>query len=390
MNKVAIICKYLPDYRYAVFNQLSLIKEPKFEIVGDKNGREGINTISADYALIEPANGGISWLYSRSFYYKKSLQYWQTNVVSKIFSKEYKLFILDGASSHISTWIFSILCRIAQKKVLFWSHGFKGTDKGIRKVIRTIFFKYLPHGLILYGDFSKEIMKNNGFNPDKIFIIGNSLNYMKQKEIRERLLKDKFSLDAFKNRIFKNDYKTLIFIGRLVPNKKVKQLIEVIHLLKLEKLNLNCIIIGDGPNKELLIEEIAQRNLASQFYFAGALYKEEDIAKLFLISDLMVSPGNVGLNCIHSLAYGIPVITHDNFSFQNPEVEAINHKENGLLYRYNDFTDMTEKVREWFSDDHPNIITECLTVIENKFNPESHAYLIDAAVSNFLTPDSKK
>lgn len=384
MSKIAIICKYLPSYRLAVFNQLSRIKKPIYEIIADTNGREGIETIPFDFSQKSPEDGGVSWSYSKSFYYKKSLQYWQTNVITKIFSKHYQLFILDGATSHLTSWIFSILCRISGKKVLFWTHGLKGTDKGLKKSLRRFFFNYLPHGLIIYGNYSKKIMTESGLNPEKIFVIGNSLNYNEQNELRQKFTNSKRLLAEYKKSILKEDYKTLIFIGRLVPNKKVDQIIETIYKLKQENLNLNCIIIGNGANKNLLTEKIAQFKLTSQFYFAGSLYNEEEIAKLFLISDLMLSPGNVGLNCIHSLAYGIPVITHDNFSYQNPEVEAINHGKNGLLYRYDDYSDMKEKIREWFSTDHPDILAECINPIEMKFNPRNHADLINFAVSNFI------
>lgn len=380
MKKVAIICKYLPYYRLAVFNHLSKIKSIKYCIVGDTQGKEGIKTIPWSFAQINPSNGGVSWEKSKSFYYKNSLQVFQTSVVSKFFSKEYDLFILDGATSHISTWLFAFLCKLTGKKSIFWSHGFKGTDKGLKKMIKIIFFKYLPDGLILYGDFSKSQMVKDGFKSDKIFVIGNSLNYENQKTIRTSLLRQKENLLEFKNSIFIEDNKTVLFIGRLHDNKKIDKLLQALITLNKENLKLNCIIIGLGPAKQNLLDLVKTNQLDSQIYFAGELYDEEEIAKLFLISDLMVSPGNVGLNCIHSLSYGIPVITHDNFCFQNPEVEAITPGKNGLFYKYEDFHDLTLKIKKWFSIEHVDLFNECINPIENKFNPKSHSSNINKAV----------
>ncbi|WP_372755677.1 glycosyltransferase [Labilibaculum sp.] len=380
MAKIALVCKYIPYYRLGVFNELSLIKEAEYEVVGDINGREGIETISTDILKKTAKDGGITWCSSKSYYYTKSLQLWQTNVVSKIFSKEYDLFILDGAISHLSTWIFSLLCRIAGKKILFWSHGFKGTDRGLKKLIRTVFFKFLPHGLLLYGNFSKGIMVAEGFDPSKIFVIGNSLDYQKQKKIREELLKDQSSLQKLRKSIFKEDHKTLVFIGRLVANKKVDKIIQSLYKLKGEGLNLNCIVIGDGQAKQQLIDLVDKYQLQSQFHFTNALYQEEDIAKFFLISDLMVSPGNVGLNCIHALGYGVPVLTHDNFSEQNPEVEAIVHGKNGFLYKHNDYDDMTIAIKNWFIKGNVDAFYECTKSIESNFNPQKHSQNINSAV----------
>ena len=44
-----------------------------------------------------------------------------------------------------------------------------------------------------------------------------------------------------------------------------------------------------------------------------------------------VSPGNVGLTAIHSLSYGTPVLTHNNFNNQMPEVESIQPGFNGYF-----------------------------------------------------------
>ena len=85
MKKVAIINKYLPYYRLSVYNQLSKYSEPIYEIFGDKYGREGIYTIPLKYSKIKPKEGGINWSFSTSYYYSKSLQLFQTNIISKIF-----------------------------------------------------------------------------------------------------------------------------------------------------------------------------------------------------------------------------------------------------------------------------------------------------------------
>jgi glycosyltransferase involved in cell wall biosynthesis len=275
------------------------------------------------------------------------------------------------------------------KKVIFWSHGLKGTDKRVNKIIRVFFFKYLPDALILYGDFSKNHMVKMGFDASKIFVIGNSLDYNLQKLSRLDLIKDKSECDNFKRSLFNNNDKTLIFIGRLTRKKNVDKLISSIQTLNNTGFNLNCIIIGDGESKDELKRLVDTNNLKGRVYFMNGIYDDTEIAKFFSISDLMVSPGNVGLNCIHSMAYGVPVLTHDNFSFQNPEVEAIINQENGLFYRYNDFNDMANKIKVWFElYDNETVFSKCIYQVENKFNPLTHSYKINEAVVTVLNNDS--
>ena len=53
---------------------------------------------------------------------------------------------------------------------------------------------------------------------------------------------------------------------------------------------------------------------------------------------------NVGLTAIHSLSFGTPVLTHNNFDNQMPEVQAINEGENGGFFIENDLEDLIKKI----------------------------------------------
>ena len=115
----------------------------------------------------------------------------------------------------------------------------------------------------------------------------------------------------------------IIFIGRLTKVKKIDMLINVINKLNESNLIYDLKIIGDGPEKTYL-QSISSKGVEKGYInFLGSLYDEKKIAKLLYNSDLCVSPGNVGLTCIHSLSYGTPVCTHNNFFNQMPESEII-------------------------------------------------------------------
>ena len=58
-------------------------------------------------------------------------------------------------------------------------------------------------------------------------------------------------------------------------------------------------------------------NLQDQIWFYGACYDESKLGELIFNADLCVSPGNVGLTAVHSMGYGTPVITHNNFAQSN-------------------------------------------------------------------------
>src|SRR6185312_1445049 len=101
------------------------------------------------------------------------------------------------------------------------------------------------------------------------------------------------------------------------------------------------------------------------------------------MADIMVSPGNVGLNCMHSLAYGVPVLTHNDFRFQNPEVEAIALGETGLLFEYNSYEDMFTKLEEWKNLKRTKEETriKCHDILMKRYNPVSQANRIIEAIN---------
>lgn len=70
---------------------------------------------------------------------------------------------------------------------------------------------------------------------------------------------------------------------------------------------------------------------------------------MFYNADVCVSPGNVGLTAIHSLTYGCPVITHNNFPFQGPEFESIIQGKTGDFFQENDVNSLADTIQKWLS-----------------------------------------
>ncbi len=370
--KVAVVCKLMPLYRLGLFQKLSEhYSEIEFFLFGDTIKQGGIETIDLKLSKIKPG-GVLNWIKTKNYFYKPELLLWQTGIISRIVFSNFKVFIFEGAVSHFPIWIFALLCKVMHKKVLFWTHGFKGIDKGAKYHIRKIFFKYLPDGLLLYGNIQKDFMITQGFDTNRLFVIYNSLQTESQFKIQNQL--DHSFIKNEKKIIFRlPDSFTLIFIGRLVKSKDVMQILILINKFKFNGVSINCIIIGEGPQRKSLEQYCITNNLKENVFFAGELYEEEKIARYFAMADMLISPGNVGLNCIHSLTYGVPVLTHNNFKYQNPEVEAITDDITGILFDYKDYEDMYKKLKRWMETkkDNGEIKSQCKQVIIETYNPDN-------------------
>jgi glycosyltransferase involved in cell wall biosynthesis len=57
-----------------------------------------------------------------------------------------------------------------------------------------------------------------------------------------------------------------------------------------------------------------------------------------------VHPGAIGLTLFHALAFGTPVVTHNNGALHGPEFAAMDNGCHGLTYRCGSIEDMTAKL----------------------------------------------
>lgn len=380
-KQVALVCKLMPLYRLGIFRELSKKREGyEFTCFGDIKEQGGIQNISWELANKKE---GVNWVKTNNYFYIQERLLWQTGIVKKILFSKYNYFIFEGGVYHLATWVFAILCRLRGKKVFFWTHGFKGLDKGLKKVIRIVYFK-LANALLLYGNYSKGIMISSGFCEKRMFVIYNSLDTSEQFKLLNS--PKPYILTNEKARIFHDSTLfTTIFIGRLLKGKKVELLVNAVKHFSLKKIPINCIIIGDGPEMDLIRNCISFNDLEGNVFLAGALHEEKDVCKYFEMADMMVSPGNVGLNCMHSLAYGVPILTHNDFRFQNPEVEAIVPGETGLLFEYDNYEDMLRKLEEWknmrWTKEEMKI--KCHAMLMKRYNPLSQANKIVEAINQF-------
>lgn len=352
-DKICLIYNYAQHYRLGIFKLMDTELNCDFYF-GDK--MDDVKKI--DYAEIK----GFKYeLHNISIFHNF---YWQSGAFS-LFFKKYKKYIILGEYYNISTWLILFFSLFTSKKIYLWTHGWYGKENYIIKIIKKLFFS-MGDGILLYGEYAKKLMIQEGFNPQKLNVIYNSLNYNEQIKIRRELQKSDLYFQHFKN-----ENPVLIFIGRLTKVKKLHYIIEAQKKLKDRNFLTNLVIIGDGEEMEYLKAKVSEYKLNDFVWFVGKLYKEEVIANYLFNADLCVSPGNVGLTAMHSLMYGTPVITHNNFPFQMPEFEAIKIKTTGDFFDFEDVDSLTEKIFIWFQRNTLRKETRenCYKIMDEKYNP---------------------
>ena len=133
---------------------------------------------------------------------------------------------------------------------------------------------------------------------------------------------------------------------------------------------MNLLIIGDGEEKNSLMRLSKSMSLDKYIWFYGDSYDESEIGNLIQNCHLCVSPGNVGLTSIHSMSFGKPVITNDDYKNQMPEFEIIVEGETGYFFKSDSITSMSSKIEKLLlSEKKVNYEKNCIRKIEEFYNP---------------------
>ena len=265
--------------------------------------------------------------------------------------------IMTGEYFNVNDWVILVIRKIANKRTILWNHGILSAERSFKTIVKVLFYS-LSSEFWLYNNRAKSMMMRYSLLRNSRFtIIYNSLpdGFTPRKKIHLSLNKRPY---------------TLIFIGRLTPRKRLDLLIDALAELNTSATwNLN--IVGDGECKASLKELVNRYGLVKQVVFHGSVDKSEDLAPIFRDSRICVSPGNVGLTAIHSLYFGVPVVTHNNLNDQMPEAESINSN-NGRLFDHGNLNSLVNSLVSC-----NNYIEEGRITTESCVNSVSNEYSIN-------------
>ncbi|MCH7774204.1 MAG: glycosyltransferase [Bacteroidetes bacterium] len=135
---------------------------------------------------------------------------------------------------------------------------------------------------------SNYFRKSTGFNPNYILPWG--INKIKVDE-------NKRPID-------------IIGVGSLIALKNYKLFIDVVVRLKEDYPSMNCILIGEGPEKSELLKVIIKKNLSGNITLTGQLPREEVLLKMIKSKILLHSSNyeSFGLVILEGLASGCYVV----------------------------------------------------------------------------------
>jgi glycosyltransferase involved in cell wall biosynthesis len=156
-------------------------------------------------------------------------------------------------------------------------------------------FRHVPDRMFAVSDATKRDLIDMGAQDSQVEMIPNGIDYQRIRSIPAGDTKYHVS-----------------YIGRLKNHKNVDVLVEAIAILKTSMPNISAVIIGGGPEKEVLVEKSRSLGVQENITFAGAIEEFDDVVRVLKSSLVFVNPstkeGGGSITLFEANACGLPVI----------------------------------------------------------------------------------
>lgn len=104
----------------------------------------------------------------------------------------------------------------------------------------------------------------------------------------------------------------LVVVSRLMPHKRIGMLLDAVALLHAEGLSVTCRVIGDGPEREDLQNQVRKLGLEVAVEFRHDVREQKVVYELVKASKVFVLPSareGFGIAVLEALACGLPAVT---------------------------------------------------------------------------------
>lgn len=239
--------------------------------------------------------------------------------------KNADLIIIEQANRFLLNYLLMFKRMFCRQKIAFVGHGL--TLRKPRSSINNVFKKLIIRNVdwwFAYTEGVANFVISRGFPADKVTAFQNTIDTSTLLETKERLTQE--SLDLVKNKIGLRGGPVGIFCGGMYPEKRIQFLLDASQNIKRYFPGFEMMFLGGGPDAHLVTE--SSRN-NSWIHYIGPCFGEEK-APYFMLADVFLMPGLVGLGVLDSFVFETPMITTD-YPFHSPEIGYIKNGENGII-----------------------------------------------------------
>mgnify|MGYP000928837514 CR=1 FL=1 len=356
---VRIVQPALPAYRIGLFRRLS-----------DHFAQDLVVYVSRskDLGELESVDANYSWSHLLGPVRQLMLGLeWQEGAVGVPVSKG-DVLVVCGAPRTLSTLVLILKARMKRAKTIWWGHYWSASSKPWRAFLRLALMR-ATDATIFYTDqevdeYNKSTSKRS---VDKVFGLNNGIETKDIKKLRAPFIVSERPRD-------------LLFLGRLTKKAELSLLLRAMASAECQKLSLD--VIGDGPEKPLLLNLAEELGISHRVVWHGAITDELGISAVVNLCKVLVYPGSVGLSLIHAMAYGLPAIIHNDRWKHMPEIAAYREGETGVSYSRDSLSSLAGAISSLIADSVrlEDMSSVCVSLTDSTFNLDDMAQRFVKAV----------
>lgn len=315
--KVLLIERIFPSYRRFVYDKMA--EHFNFQFMhGDKDPE--VKLAVAHYSHIPPA-----------FQYGKNQTHLFFNFFKPLFQFKPQVLIHESSIGILSLLPMYVFAKLMGAKFILYGHGYNrfngfNPDKSWIDKYR-VFLMKITDATIVYTQTDKKRM-SEFVHPDKVFVAQNTLDTRPSAAIRSQL--DVKGKAVVKQELGFTKPFNLIYIGRIVEEKRPENLLDIFEILNKTMPNQIGIHFVGGGEIEPLQKRVEANGWEKSVTFHGWVHDSEKSGELLYASDVMIMPGNVGLAVNHAFMFDCPVVTFLQTEMSPPEIEYIVDNETGF------------------------------------------------------------
>lgn len=330
--KVAIICKYVPEYRAAFFN---LLRERAASagitvdlFAGEPEARDVPRGDAVELPWAHRVSNCEIRLGSAGALYQPVLRA----------TRGYDFVVVEQAARLLFNYAAMALSRMGGPRVIAWGHG-RDLGSGAREVTECLKRHTLdwPDFWFAYSEGTRRYLEAAGVHSGRISVVHNS----KQVECGDSVGE---SGDA-----------QMVFVGSLESHKHLQYVLDVADLVRSRVVDARMLFVGSGSEAKLVDRFCAARHWATHMPATHG----KALGAIISSSAVMLNPYGAGLTIVDAIQCGLPMVLVDGGG-HGPEYEYVVPGVNAVVCRYgvttHEFADTVTEVLT--NDSHRDKLVE--------------------------------
>ncbi len=348
--KVAISQRIIPHYRVPVFKELANRENIDLTVFYGDGFKTGSQANANSIEGFKAKKLFTIFLNFKGKDSTKQLRVWHPFLFFHLLFNRFDVVIAEPTTNFYNDIFIYLYCKIFRKKFIWYEAGSVPSKERtlFRKIIDPIVSIFIKgaDAYITYTSFAdKSLIRDFNIEQKKIFRAQNTVD---TSNIDEETLQFTPLINAKKEELKLNDCKVSLYIGGIELRKNINNLITATTNLNNEGIKAKTLIVGDGPDKELILSKMTEQEKINTI-FAG---KQIEKATLFiLLSDIVVLPSQGGLSVIQAFACKKPFIGSKEIE-HGGIIDYVDDGINGFLVEENDIADLQKSLKTLFTDEN--------------------------------------